>query len=122
MSFVTPTSLWKTGAGLIVGGMINGAFGAHAIKSRKDITPSQIEAWRSASYYALFNGLGLLVLSLHPRFSVHKCAGPLITVGAVLFSGTIWLLALSGDRFRFLGPVTPLGGTVLIAGYISLLF
>ena len=97
--------------------MINGAFGAHLIKSRKNITPGQIEAWRSASYYAvntsttwnrvktnvvywvqLFNGLGLLVLSLHPRFSVHKCAGPLITVGAVLFSGTIWLLTLSGDR------------------------
>lgn len=62
-----------------------------------------------------------MIVSLHPRFSQHRFAGPAILAGSVAFSGSIFALVMGGkERFRFLGPVTPLGGLAMIAGYISL--
>jgi uncharacterized membrane protein YgdD (TMEM256/DUF423 family) len=47
----------------------------------------------------MFNGLGLLLVSLHPRFSIHKYAGPAILAGSLMFSGSIFALVLGGrDR------------------------
>ncbi|KAJ3987516.1 hypothetical protein F5890DRAFT_1497360 [Lentinula detonsa] len=67
----------------------------------------------------MFNGLGLLLISLHPRFAVHRFAGPAIITGTLCFSGSIFALTLNRD-LKFLGPVTPMGGLMMIAGYISL--
>lgn len=81
----------------------------------------------------MFNGLGLLAVSLHPRFALHRVAGPAIAVGGALFSGSIFLLTLlyavtvlsllpislawfRSPKAKFLGPVTPLGGSILIVG------
>lgn len=64
----------------------------------------------------MYNGLALMFLSTHPRFSVHRFAGPAIAVGSFVFSSSIYALVLNRDRFRFLGPVTPMGGAVMIAG------
>ena len=46
----------------------------------------------------IYNGLGLLLVSLHPRFSFHRFAGPAIAVGSLLFSGSIMTLVLARDR------------------------
>jgi uncharacterized membrane protein YgdD (TMEM256/DUF423 family) len=91
--------------------MIAGAFGSHALKRRPGITPESLSAWGTASHYAvcnrssyydfflissakIFNGLTLFVLSMHPRFSTHKFAGPAIAGGGFVFSGSIIALVL----------------------------
>ncbi|KIY72863.1 hypothetical protein CYLTODRAFT_449601 [Cylindrobasidium torrendii FP15055 ss-10] len=117
--------IWKTGAVFATVGVIAGAFGGqftHGLRSKPGMTPEKIHAWETASHYAMFNGLGLLAVSLHPRFALHPVAGPAIAVGGALFSGSIFLLTLLSPNAKFLGPVTPLGGSILIVGYCSLLF
>ncbi|KAI0800946.1 DUF423-domain-containing protein [Fomes fomentarius] len=112
--------LWRTGAIIAAVGIVAGAFGAHGLQKRKGITPENLHAWQTASNYAVYNGLALLAVSLHPRFALHRFAGPAIAVGTLLFSGSIVALVLARDRFRWVGPVTPIGGSVMIAGYIAL--
>ncbi|KAJ3719816.1 hypothetical protein EV361DRAFT_896287 [Lentinula raphanica] len=111
--------LWRAGALITAAAIGFGAFGAHGLKQRKDITPDRIAAWNTAAHYAILNGLGLLLVSLHPRFSVHRFAGPAIMTGTIFFSGSIFALTLNRD-LKFLGPITPMGGLMMIAGYISL--
>ncbi|KAJ7619132.1 hypothetical protein DFH06DRAFT_1342002 [Mycena polygramma] len=117
----TPNILWKTGSLTAAAGIIAGAFGAHGLKAR-GVSSESIASFQTGSHYAVFNGLALLLLSLHPRFSVHKFAGPAIAAGTLLFSGSIFALVLNRDRFKFLGPVTPMGGMLMIAGYVTLAF
>ncbi|KAJ7783898.1 DUF423-domain-containing protein [Mycena maculata] len=111
--------LWRAGSCYAAVGIMAGAFGAHGLKSR-GIAPESIASFQTASHYTVFNGLALLLLSLHPRFSVHRFAGPAIAAGTFLFSGSIFALVLNRDRFKFLGPVTPMGGLLMIAGYVSM--
>ncbi|KAG2072756.1 DUF423-domain-containing protein [Suillus decipiens] len=119
-TFVTPSLLWKSGAILATVGMLAGAFGSHALKRRTGITAEGLSAWGTASHYAIFNGLALFVISMHPRFSTHRFAGPAIAGGGFVFSGTIMALVLW--KLKFFGPITPLGGITMIAGYIALAF
>ncbi|KZT75161.1 hypothetical protein DAEQUDRAFT_720378 [Daedalea quercina L-15889] len=112
--------LWKTGALFTAVGMLAGAFGAHGLQKRAGITPENLRAWGSAAQYAVFNGLGLLLISMHPRFATHKFAGPAIAAGGFVFSSSIVALVLARDKFRWLGPITPIGGSLMIAGYIAL--
>ncbi|KAG8219892.1 hypothetical protein J3R82DRAFT_886, partial [Butyriboletus roseoflavus] len=110
--------LWRSGAILTFTGMLTGAFGAHGLKHRAGITADDLFVWGRASTYAIANGLGLMLVSMHPRFSTHRFAGPAILTGGVLFSGSI--MALSSETvcilFRLLGPITPLGGLIMMAG------
>jgi uncharacterized membrane protein YgdD (TMEM256/DUF423 family) len=80
--------------------------------------------WSTASHFQIINSVVLLVLSSIPSNvrRVHPAACPLILSGTFMFSGTIYLLTVKRDQFRFLGPVTPLGGLALMAGWASLLF
>ncbi|KAF8591902.1 DUF423-domain-containing protein [Ramaria rubella] len=120
--FPNANLLWKAGGLIAAVGIITGAFGAHGLRKRIP-QAEKIHAWETASSYAIFNGIALLILSLHPRFSLHRFAGPAIGTGCLIFSGSIWALTLDQEkRLRWLGPVTPLGGLVMISGYISLLF
>ncbi|KAG8994869.1 hypothetical protein FRB94_009618 [Tulasnella sp. JGI-2019a] len=114
---INPTSLWRVGAITVASGMITGAFGAHAIKSR--VTPDRLDVWKTASNYAIVNGLALLAISMHPRFAVHRFAGPAIAGGSAVFSGSIFTLVLKPE-WKIFGPITPLAGTVMIAGYVAL--
>ncbi|KAF9452675.1 hypothetical protein P691DRAFT_772123 [Macrolepiota fuliginosa MF-IS2] len=100
--------------------MTAGAFGAHGLRRRPNISAEALQAWNTASSYAVYNGLGLLLVSLHPRFSGHRFATPAIVAGGAIFSTSIMALVLARDRFKFLGPITPLGGILMIAGYVSL--
>ncbi|KAJ6610099.1 hypothetical protein B0H10DRAFT_2062123 [Mycena sp. CBHHK59/15] len=120
MAFPNPTLLWRAGSLYASVGILAGAFGAHGLKARGGISPESLASFQTASHYTIFNGLALLLISLHPRFSVHRFAGPAIAAGTLLFSGSIFALVLNRDRFRFMGPVTPLGGLMMIAGYASM--
>ncbi|KAI0639724.1 DUF423-domain-containing protein [Trametes polyzona] len=119
-SFPGSSLLWKTGALLAAAGIIAGAFGSHGLQKRPGITPEKLHAWQTASNYAIYNGLGLLAVSLHPRFALHRFAGPAIAVGSMIFSGSIMALILARDRLKWMGPITPIGGSIMIAGYIAL--
>ncbi|EJC98695.1 uncharacterized protein FOMMEDRAFT_95664, partial [Fomitiporia mediterranea MF3/22] len=99
-------------------GVIAGAFGSHGLRSRPGIDADKIHAWETAAHYSIFNGLALMILSMHPRFSVHRFAGPAIAAGSFVFSSSIIALVLNRERFKAFGPITPMGGAVMIAGYV----
>lgn len=99
--------------------VIAGAFGAHGLRSR--VEPDQLSAWATASQYHLLHSILLLALALFAAQAGRsiQLQGSLLTAGMVLFSGSIYLLVLT--EMRWLGPVTPLGGLCLIAGWLSML-
>jgi uncharacterized membrane protein YgdD (TMEM256/DUF423 family) len=99
--------------------VLAGAFGAHGLRDR--VTLEQVQSWATASHYHLLHSVVLLVLALYAAQSGREVQWPasLFTIGIVLFSGSIYLLVLTPAKW--LGPVTPLGGLFLIAGWLSLL-
>lgn len=121
-------------------GISAGAFGAHALSKRlgdKSVT------WSLASNYAILNGIALLAISQHPVHS-RRYGPACILGGTILFSGSIFALLLFRDQFvasplfplqagqelmeivfnrtsKIAGPATPIGGLLMIGGYLSLL-
>ena len=90
-----------------------GAFGAHALRGELE-SAGQLENWRTAVRYQMWHGLALIALGrLESRSAVTFWA---FTVGTLLFSGSIYGLALGGPS-SVLGPITPLGGTALLIGW-----
>lgn len=103
--------------------MAAGAFGAHALRSSFPELPERSHSsWMTGSNYLIYNGLALIALSTHPSviagLARHKLATRLITGGALVFSGSIFALVLAREKASFLGPVTPLGGLAMIAGWV----
>ena len=98
--------------------VVSGALGAHALKTR--LAPESLASWGTAAEYQLLHSVVLLALSLYADASGRSVNGvcALFLAGIVLFSGSIYWLALGGPRA--LGPVTPLGGLCLIAAWLSL--
>jgi len=99
-------------------GVILGAFGAHALRAR--LQPAQLETWSTAVEYHLIHAAVLVALALYARATGAGVTTPcaLLGAGILLFSGSLYLLALGGPRW--LGPVTPLGGLCFIAGWGAL--
>lgn len=77
-----------------------------------------------AAQYQLIHSVALVALSSIPTSvkRLHRLALPLLFGGTIMFSGTIYLLTLKRETFRLLGPITPLGGLAMMAGWIALLF
>lgn len=113
--------MWiRVAAVLGVLGVVFGAFGAHALRAR--LTPEQLGSWETAVHYQLFHAVALLALGLFGAATGRPLgvAPWLFAIGVVCFSGSIYGLVLGGPRL--LGPVTPLGGLALIAGWASLIW
>jgi uncharacterized membrane protein YgdD (TMEM256/DUF423 family) len=95
-----------------------GAFGAHALRAR--LSPDMSAVWQTAVQYHAWHALGLaaagLVLLQRPGATGMALAGWLFVAGLVVFSGSLYAMALTG--LRSLGAVTPLGGAAFIAGWI----
>ncbi len=98
--------------------VVAGAFGAHGLKAR--VGPEQLDAWATAAHYQLMHSAVLLALGLFAAYSGRSVRLPasIFTAGMLLFSGSIYLLVLT--KMRWLGPVTPIGGMLLIIGWLSL--
>ncbi|KAH8682491.1 hypothetical protein BX600DRAFT_362809, partial [Xylariales sp. PMI_506] len=99
-----------------------GAFGAHGLKKRI-ADPQRLQNWSTAAQYQLVHSVAALVaasasLPVSPRSA--RWAGGLFIAGMTMFSGSLYLLTLDPQRFRAAGPVTPLGGLCLIAGWAAL--
>jgi len=100
-------------------GVALGAFGAHAL--RESLSPRDLEIFETAVRYQLVHAVALLgVAGATTRWpeSSAVLAGWLFVAGVVVFSGSLYLLVLSGQRW--LGAVTPLGGVALLAGWVAL--
>lgn len=99
--------------------VIIGAFGAHGLKKRI-ADPARIANWSTAAQYQLMHSAVLLTMSLTLPRHAQRVPGALFVAGMTMFSGSIYLLVLDPQRFKALGPVTPLGGLCLIGGWIAL--
>jgi uncharacterized membrane protein YgdD (TMEM256/DUF423 family) len=96
-----------------------GAFGAHALRAR--LTPDSLAIFETAARYQMYHALALLAVAWaasRSSISTAEWAGWLFLVGTVLFSGSLYALALTG--VRWLGAITPLGGLAFLAGWICL--
>jgi len=96
-----------------------GAFGAHALKAR--LGPDLLTVFETAARYQMYHALALIAVAwamsrwAAPQF---RAAGWLFLAGTMLFSGSLYLLALTG--IRGLGAVTPFGGLCFMAGWLLL--
>ena len=101
--------------------VIFGAFGAHALK--KTLSADQLHSFEVGLKYQMYDALVLLALgfsSYNITLATYWC----FTLGIILFSFSIYGLVLSdtkGKKMRFLGPITPIGGLLLVAGWFLLL-
>ena len=98
-----------------------GAFGTHAIRARLPL--DLLTVFDTATRYQMYHALGLFAVgwvgSRAPAASgLIQMSGWLFIAGIVLFSGSLYALALTGQRW--LGAITPLGGLALMAGWVCL--
>jgi len=93
-----------------------GAFGAHALRDK--LTPELLAVFETGARYQMYHALALMAAAWAVTRSpgaLPQWAGWLFTAGTLLFSGSLYALALSG--MRWLGAITPLGGIALLAGW-----
>ena len=97
-----------------------GAFGAHGLKDK--LSADMLAVYRTGVDYHFYHALGLLALGMiaaHlPESDLVKWSGALMAAGIVLFSGSLYLLALTGTRW--LGAITPVGGAAWIVAWALL--
>ncbi|WP_438314838.1 DUF423 domain-containing protein [Sporosarcina sp. FA9] len=114
----------------IIAGAVNaaiavvfGAFGAHALKDR--LSEHYLAIWETAVQYQMFHAIGLILIGILMNSSILgpstqlSWAGYLILAGIIIFSGSLYVLSLSG--IGILGAITPIGGVAFITGWIMLI-
>lgn len=114
--------------GSILGGLavILGAFGAHALK--EVLTPEQLISFETGVRYQMYHGIVLLfIFLLYQKFqhNYFLVASKLMFIGTVVFSGSIYLLALKSwlgmEALKYVAPITPVGGVLIIVGWAFIL-
>ncbi|WOV84610.1 DUF423 domain-containing protein [Sporosarcina jeotgali] len=114
----------------IIAGAVNGAiavalgaFGAHALADR--LSAHYLDIWEKAVHYQMFHAVALLAIgilmspALFGSSTALSWAGYLLLAGIIIFSGSLYVLSLSG--IGILGAITPIGGVAFIAGWIMLI-
>lgn len=104
--------------------IILGAFGAHAFK--KLISAEKLASFEVGVRYQMYSALILLILGFQLNFDIYseRLAVYGITAGTILFSFSIYFLSFAEywkKNLEFLGPITPLGGLLMLIGWISLM-
>ncbi|WP_033827466.1 DUF423 domain-containing protein [Bacillus andreraoultii] len=98
-----------------------GAFGAHILEGR--LSDHYLSTWQTGVQYQMFHAVALLaigiLLSKFPDSSLLSWSGWLFFVGIVLFSGSLYILSISG--IKVLGAITPIGGVSFLAAWILLM-
>ena len=99
--------------------MAFGAFGAHALRTR--LSPDMLAVFETGVRYQMYHAFAAFAaawaFARWPR-RMFAVAGVLFLAGIVVFSGSLYVLALSGERW--LGAITPLGGVAFLAGWLAL--
>jgi uncharacterized membrane protein YgdD (TMEM256/DUF423 family) len=114
-----PAWLFLIGAVLMALGVGTGAFGAHALND--SVAASDLEVFRTGVRYHLVHGLAILstaLLAAHGQDDMLRLAAIAFIAGIVLFSGSLYTLVLTGQRW--LGAITPLGGVLFLIGWVCL--
>ena len=94
-----------------------GAFGAHGLKNSVSI--QQLEWWQTANLYWFVHGLGLLLVGILIRLNyTTQTTAWLLQIGALIFAGSLYAMTLGAPRW--LGAITPIGGVLMIAGWLWL--
>jgi uncharacterized membrane protein YgdD (TMEM256/DUF423 family) len=97
-----------------------GAFGAHALQAR--LSPQLLQTFETGVRYHFYHALALVAvvvaLGRWPQSGLAVAAGWLFVAGIIIFSGSLYLLALTG--MRWLGAITPIGGVAFLAGWVCL--
>jgi uncharacterized membrane protein YgdD (TMEM256/DUF423 family) len=110
---------WLVGSLLALASVGAGAFGAHGLRGR--VTPDLLVVFETAARYQMYHALALLavawLLSQAPSRAA-LVAGVLFLVGMIVFSGSLYLLVLTGARWW--GAVTPIGGLAFLGGWLAL--
>jgi uncharacterized membrane protein YgdD (TMEM256/DUF423 family) len=111
-------------AGSIFGalGIILGAFGAHILK--KKLNENQLSSFETGVKYQMYHAILLIVVGLNFQENL-ALASIFIIVGIIFFSFSIYGLVLSdafGKKLKILGPITPIGGLLLLTGWVLILF
>ena len=104
--------------------VILGAFGSHLLKDL--LSETELSSFKTGIRYQMFHGLSILILSLNSNKFTSKLKTSLLlmSIGTVLFSFSIYFLSIDSllsFSMKFLGPITPIGGTILITSWIYLL-
>ena len=123
-SQISMFSRWvlSAGAGFALLAVVLGAFAAHGLKAVLDA--QQLALFETASRYQMYHALALLcvgMMSIHAQFSQRmlKFAALAFILGIILFSGSLYLLALVG--VSWLGAITPLGGIAFLSGWLVMM-
>ena len=114
----------------LIAGAINGflsvalgAFGAHALEER--LSQKYLAIWETAVQYQMFHAVALIAIAIlmHPNLlgpsGALSTAGYAILIGIIIFSGSLFVLALSG--IGILGAITPIGGVAFLVGWVMLI-
>ncbi len=107
-------------------GILAGAFGAHALKNV--LPENDLSIFETAVKYLLFQGMGILTLSINHRHFNYRLSTALLfmLIGIILFSGSLFVLAcsslLSNLYLNWIGMITPVGGVLMIAGFMYCAF
>ena len=115
-----------TGIILLFTGIILGAFGAHGLKKVLFDFPEKIASFETGVRYQMYSGFAFLVIGLNSDKFTFSLKTPFILwiFGTLFFSLSIYFLALQtvlGVSLKFLVPITPLGGLLLILGWVIIL-
>lgn len=120
----------RLGIFLVTIGIILGAFGAHALK--EVFTSYELDIWEKGIFYQISNGLGLILIVLLTNSNLikkNKWSLVSLSLGIILFSGSLYTIALVNVLFNadnwvkiLMIPITPLGGTLIILGWLITLF
>ena len=113
-------SYWgRVGALLGAAAVCTGAFGAHGLKAKAEagkLDPKFLKAWETAAHYHLLHAI--LLTATADTGSLSDRSALLFLSGIALFSGSLYAMTLTQNRA--FGPITPIGGLTLIAGWLSL--
>ncbi len=103
-----------------------GAFAAHGLKTH--LTPSQISTFETGTQYQFMHAIGLFIIGLlmyHNSAKLLRLASVIMTIGVILFSGSLYLLScrtvLGIESWTWLGPITPLGGLAFMMAWFFVL-
>ena len=115
---MTPRTAMVLGALLAGAAVVAGAFAAHGLRGRLD--PESLAVFETAARYQIYHGIALVIAALAAGRWPEARFSPvwwMFLVGTVVFSGSLYLLALTG--VRAIGVLSPIGGVLLIAGWAT---
>ncbi|WP_201554712.1 DUF423 domain-containing protein [Psychrobacter sp. 72-O-c] len=94
-----------------------GAFGAHGLKSM--VSTQQLEWWHTATLYLFVHALGLLMVGILIRLNyATQTTAWMLQIGVIIFAGSLYAMTLGAPRW--FGAITPIGGVIMIAGWLWL--